>query len=93
MENYEQVKKIKRIIVSFMLVFAVVLVVAIYSFVALGRARRENASYDEFIAALEVQESDLKEKVDVVQSSEYLEERARGYLGMVKEGETQYKFK
>ena len=93
MENYEQVKKLKRIILSCMLVFAVVFVVAIYSFIALGKARRKNANYDEFVAALETRESSLKEKVDEVQTDEYLEERARDYLGMVQEGETLYKFK
>lgn len=93
MENYEQVKKLQRIIVSCMLAFAVVLVVAIYSFIALGKARRENAKYDEFIAAMEVRQSDLQGRVEEVNSPEYLEERARDYLGMVKEGETQFKFK
>lgn len=93
MENYGQVKKLQRIIVSCMLAFAVVLVVAIYSFIALGRARRENAKYDEFVAAMQVRQSDLQGKVDEVNSPEYLEERARDYLGMVKEGETLYKFK
>lgn len=93
MENYGQVKKLQRIIVSCMLAFAVVLVVAIYSFIALGRARRENAKYDEFVAAMQVRQSDLQGKVDEANSPEYLEERARDYLGMVKEGETLYKFK
>lgn len=76
-----------------MFAFALVFVVAIFSFVALGKARHAAANYDDFIETLETQEAELKSGVNDVDTEQYLEEQARNYLGMIKDGETLYIFK
>ena len=93
MENYRQAKKVERIIVSCMLFFVAVVVLAVYSFVALGKTRRKNAEYDNLIAALKQEELSLTQNIDKANSSEYLEEKAREELGMIKDNETLYIFK
>lgn len=93
MENHEAVKKLQKIIVSCMFGFVAVFVIAIVSFVSLGRARHANAKYDEFIKTLETQESALKNSVTTMDTDEYLEKQARENLGMIKDGETLYIFK
>lgn len=92
MENYSQMKKLERIIVSCMLVFAVIVVVAVYSFVVRGRVRAENQRYNEFIQTLESRQSELQNSVDFMSTDQYLEEQARNRLGMVKDGEILYVF-
>ena len=90
--NYNQMKKIEKIVASCILSFIVVVVIAFYSFVKLNAARRENARYDEFISALEITENNLKKNVDVMKTDEYLEEQARDNFGMIKDGETLYTY-
>ena len=92
MENYKQVKKFQAIVVSCMLFFVALVGVAIVSFVSLGKARRENARYDELIASLKREQATLAKDIGNVSSPEYLEEKARNELGMIKEGETLYIF-
>ena len=92
MENYKQVRKFQAMIVSCMLFFVVVVGVAIVSFVSLGKARRQNARYDDLIASLKQEEASLREGIAHVSDPDYLEERARNELGMIKEGETLYIF-
>ena len=93
MEKYSQLKKLEYIIVSCLVAFAVIVVISIYSFISLGKARRANAKYDEFIATLEQKEANLKDANDYMNSEAYLEEQARNHLGMIKDGETLYVFK
>lgn len=93
MENYKQVRKFQTIIVSCMLFFVAIVGVAIVSFVSLGKARRENARYDELIASLKTEQSSLQRDIENVSSPEYLEEKARNELGMIKNGGTKYIFK
>ena len=92
MESYGQVKKFQAIVVSCMLFFVALVGVAIVSFVSLGKTRRENARYDELIASLKKEEQALASDIDHVSSDEYLEEKARNELGMIKEGEVLYIF-
>lgn len=93
MENYKQTKKVERIIASCMLVLVAVIVLSVFSFVSLGKARRKEAKYDEMIASLKNEQTALENKLDYVNSNEYLESKARDHLGMIKDGETLYVFK
>ncbi len=93
MEKNIQLKKIQNIIVGCMLFLAVVLVVSVFSFISLGKARRANAKYDDFIESLEKQESELKSTINYVTNPEYQKEYARNQLGMIGDGETLYIFK
>ena len=69
------------------------IIFAVCSFVSLGKARRKSAEYDDMIASLKAEQEALKGDIDLVDSPEYLEEQARGHLGMIKEGEKLYIFK
>jgi len=91
--NYRQIRKIEKIVATCLLSFAVVVIIAVYSFIKLGNVRRENAEYNEYIAALEVQEDNLKKDVDDMKTDEYLDEQARDNYGMIKDGETLYIYK
>ena len=93
MENSNQMKKIERIIALSVFAFLVVFVVAIFSFVEVGQARRKNAKYDSFIASLQVQKSSLETNIEEMKDEDYLNEQARDYLGMIKDGETLYIYK
>ena len=93
MNNYAQTKKLEKIIVSCMLLLVAVVVVAVYSFVALGKVREKNAKYDELIARLQAEQAALQEDIDYIGSPEYLEELAVNNLGMVKDGEKIYIYK
>ncbi len=92
MENYEQVKKVEKIIALCMLVFVVAVIFAVYSFVVVGRQKRTLADYNELVAALEEEKANLESQNLEISSEEYLEELARGELGMIKEDETVYIF-
>ena len=91
MENSKQVKKFERIVVSCMLFFVAVVGVAIYSFIALGKTRRENARYDELIASLKQQEKILTENKENSSNPENLEWQVRYEFGMIEKDETLYK--
>ena len=93
MEKYSQTKKFERIIVSCMLLLVAVVGVAIYSFVALGKTRRQDAKYDEMIASLKLEQQALSNDVSYMATPEFLEDKARNELGMIKEGEVLYIFK
>ncbi len=98
MENYAQVRKFKAIVVSCMLFFVALVGVAVVSFVSLGKTRRENARYDELIASLKKEEQSLNADINYISNGEtytdeYLEEKARNELGMIKKGEIFYTFK
>lgn len=93
MEHYKQTKKVEGAIVSCMLLFVVVMVVAIVSFVTLGNARKKDADYDALIANLQKQEQQLEVGINNAQNNnEYLQELAINNFGMIKEGETLYIF-
>ena len=93
MENYTQTKKVERIIVSCLLALVAVVIVAVYSFIALGKVRSQNAKYDELIAQLKAEQVALEDNIDYVSSPEYLEEQAINNLGMIKDGEKIYIYK
>lgn len=92
MENYGQVKKFQTIVVSCIMFFVALVGVAIVSFVSLGKTRRENANYDALIASLKQEQQALQNNISNISSDEFLEEKARNELGMIKEGETLYIF-
>lgn len=93
MENYSQTKKIERVIVLCMLFFVVVALVAIYSFVSYGKARKQNAEYDSVIASLKAEQQAIQGNIDEIKNPDYIEEKVRNEFGMIKEGETLYIFK
>lgn len=88
MENYKQTKKLERIVACCVLFGVAVIVLAISSFVSLGKARRKNAEYDNLIASLKNQEMSVESDI----ANFDIEERARYQYGMIKEGETYYIF-
>lgn len=92
MENYGEVKKFQTIVVSCIMFFVALVGVAIVSFVSLGKTRRENANYDALIASLKQEQQALQNNISNISSDEFLEEKARNELGMIKEGETLYIF-
>ena len=92
MENYKQVKKFERIIIGSIFFGLAILVLAISSFVVVGKARKKNADYDNMILSLKEQKTNLTEGVEYRNSSVYLEEQARYHYSMIKKGETYYIF-
>lgn len=92
MSNYKQTRKVEAIIAGCMLFFVAVVVLAICSFVSLGKARRKADDYDKMIASLKAEQSALEDSIDYMDSQEYLESKARDHLGMIKDGESLYIF-
>ncbi len=90
--NYRQTKKVEAIIAGCMLFFVAVVVLAVGSFISLGKARRKAAKYDEMIASLTAEKASIEDNIDYVNSPEYLESQAREHLGMIKKGENLYIF-
>ena len=93
MEKSKQIKKIEKLIAISLFAFLVVFVVAIFSFVEVGKARRKNNNYDEFIVALQNEKTSLEMGIDERSNEDYLNEQARDHLGMIKDGETLYIYK
>lgn len=92
MNNYKQTKKLEGIIAGCMVFFVAVVIFAVCSFVSLGKARRKAADYDKMIASLKNEQAALEDNIDYMNSNEYLEEKARDHLGMIKDGENLYIF-
>ena len=92
MENYKQVKKFERIIIGSIFFGLAVLVLAISSFVVVGKARKKNAEYDNMILSLKEQQAELNKGIDYRANGSYLDEQARNHYGMIKKGETYYIF-
>ncbi len=92
MESSSKLKKVENAIVLCLMAFVGVLIVAICSIVSVGNAKREVASYDKLIAELSAEKDSLSNGITNVSSDAYLEEQARGHLGMIKDGETIYYF-
>ena len=91
MSNYEQMKKIEKVIVCSLIAFVAVVAVVVYSFIALGGARRRNAEQEALIASLSERKAQLEKNVGYLEGSEdYLEELARNHFGMVKQDESVY---
>ena len=92
MSNYRQTRKVEGFIAGCMLFFVAIVVVAVCSFVSLGKARRKANDYDKMIASLKAEQSQLQEGVNYMGSQEYLESKARDHFGMIKDGENLYIF-
>lgn len=92
MESYSQTKKIENIIVLCLLAFVGVVIVAICSIVSVTDARKQVANYDKLINELSAEKQSLEMNITTANSDAYLEEQARGELGMIKDGETIYYF-
>ena len=92
MENYRQTKRLENIVRLAVLFLTVLVCVAVFSFVKLGQARRENARYDELIATLREENAKVNQSITDMTSDDYLEEQARDRLGMIKGNETNIEF-
>lgn len=90
MENYSQIKKIERIVGICIFFFVITIIAAIISFVRIGQLKRTNAEYDEFISKLEEKETLLESGIFDREQDDYLRDKARDRLGMIREGETLY---
>lgn len=90
--NYSQMKKLERIIVLCMFAFVIVAAITVYSFIVRGKARYENEKYNEFVASLELKQSNLEKSIYDMDNDKYIEQQARNQLGMLKDGEIQYIF-
>lgn len=92
MENYKQAKKFENIVRLSVLFFVAVLVVAIVSFVKLGKARQKNEQYDNLLAELKLEKENLSKSVDD-KNYDYYETQVRNKLGMVDGDETYIEYK
>ncbi len=92
MDNYKQTKRFENFVRLSVLLFVVVLVVAITSFVKLGKARRQNENYDNLIAELTLERERLDKSVNS-KTYDYYETQVRDKLGMVDGDETYIEFK
>lgn len=92
MDNYKQTKRFENFVRFSVLLFVVVLVVAITSFVKLGKARRQNENYDNLIAELTLERERLDKSVNS-KTYDYYETQVRDKLGMVDGDETYIEFK
>lgn len=90
MENYAVAKKVERTIILCLIGLVAIIVVAVISFVSLGKARRTNANYDALIARLEAEKNSLENNLDYMNTDAFIEEQAREHFGMIKDGETLY---
>ena len=93
MENYKQTKRFENIVMFSILFLAILICVAIASFVRLGKVRRENEKYNALIAQLQAENNKVNQSIDEMNSYDYLEQQARERLGMVKGDETYIEFK
>lgn len=93
MENYKQTKRFETFVRLAVLFLVVLVCVAVFSFVKLGKAKRENEKYDNLIAQLQVENKRVNQSVEEMTSPDYLEQQVRDKLGMIKGDETYIEFK
>lgn len=92
MENYRQTKRFENFVRLSVLLFVIVAIVAVVSFVKLGKARRKNEQYDNLIAELMVEKEKLNNSVNNKTTDDY-ETEVRDKLGMVSGDETYIEYK
>lgn len=92
MENFKQKKRFENIVRLSVLFFVVVVLVAVVSFVRLGKMRRKNEEYDNTIAELIAKKDSLNNSVSS-KTDDYYESQVREKLGMVDGKETYIEFK
>lgn len=92
MGNYKQTKRFENFVRLSVLLFVAVVIVAVFSFVKLGSARRKNEQYDNMIAELIAKKESLDGSVEL-KSDDYYEGQVREKLGMVDGDETYIEFK
>ena len=93
MENYKQTKRFETFVRLSVLFLFVLVCVATFSFVKLGKAKRQNEQYDELIAQLQVENRNINQSVEESTSPDYLEKQVREKLGKIKGDETYIEFK
>lgn len=92
MDNYKQKKRFENFVRLSVLFFVVVVLVAVMSFVKLGKARRKNEEYDNTIAELILKKESLNNSFGS-KTDDYYENQVREKLGMVDGKETYIEFK
>ena len=92
-EKFKQAKRFENIVRLSVLFFVVLICFAIFSFIKLGNARRENERYDNLIAQLTQEKQNANLTSAEKNSSDYLEQRVREKLGMIKSDEIHIEFK
>ncbi len=93
MENYKQTKRFENFIRLSVLFLVVLVCVATFSFVKLGNAKRQNEKYDNLIAQLKTEYNQINASTEDAMSPDYLENKVRDELGMIKGDETYIEFK
>lgn len=93
MENYKQTKRFETFVRLSVLFLFVLVCVATFSFVKLGKAKRQNEQYDELIAQLQIENRNINQSVEESTSPDYLEKQVREKLGKIKGDETYIEFK
>lgn len=93
MENYKQTKRFENFVRLSVLFLFVLVCVATFSFVKLGKAKRQNEQYDELIAQLQIENRNINQSVEESTSPDYLEKQVREKLGKIKGDETYIEFK
>ena len=94
MENYKQTKRSENFVRLAVLFLVVLVCVAVFSFVKLGNARRENEKYENMISELRTENANINKSLNEMTSSDdYLEKIVRDEMGMIKDGETYIEFK
>ncbi len=93
MENYKQAKRFENFVRLSVLFLFVLVCVAVFSFVKLGKVRKQNEQYDELIAKLQIENKRINQSVEESTSPDYLEKQVREKYGMIKGDETYIEFK
>lgn len=93
MENYKQTKRFENFVRLSVLFLFVLVCVAVFSFVKLGKVRKQNEQYDELIAKLQIENKRINQSVEESTSPDYLEKQVREKYGMIKGDETYIEFK
>ena len=92
MENYKQTKRFENFVRLSVLLLVVLICVATFSFVRLGKAKRENEKYDKLIAELTAENNKIQQSIIDSQDPAYLENQVRINLGKIRGNETNLEF-
>ena len=93
MENYKQTKRFENFVRLSVLFLFVLVCVAVFSFVKLGKVRKQNEQYNELIAKLQIENKRINQSVEESTSPDYLEKQVREKYGMIKGDETYIELK
>ena len=87
MEKYKQTKRFENFVRLCVLFLVVIVCVAVFSFVRLGKVKRENEKYDNLIAQLTAEYNEIEKSISESIDESYLENQVRDSLGKIKNNE------